>query len=613
MPGLRFQIFEGPSVVHSVEAPGAAEFGRQAEGEEPPYRHHQDAHRLRVVFARLEEKEVSRKHFSVEPLPDGRVKVLNGSRTAPVAFGDGTLLDPGTSREVIIPVSVLVGGRRIAIESADAEQSGSKLAAMLAEHESPGQLQSLPEATLPPGALARRPAPKPDAAGGMGHEPLIRWLETALTVLQSAGVSTDFYEKAADALVTLVNLDTGQVLRYENGQWRLLAHRSAASAPHGDERAASRNILAQVLREKRTFWHVPATASGASLAGVNALVAAPILNPAGEVIGVLYGDRQSRGVRGGAPPITQLEAMLVQLLAGGVATGLSRLEREEADRAKQKKFVQYERELDIGRNIQVGFLPEALPKPNGWELAAYFKPAREVGGDFYDVFQLSNHQLAINIADVCDKGVGAALFMAIFRTLLRASCQMSLTRQLLGASPDAAAVAPRSTGRRASLLTDLNVLTTVETTNAYVSTTHAASFMFATLFFGILDIETGELVYVNGGHDYPTIINANGIKTRLKTTGPAVGLMTDAVFDIAKVTLEPGDVLVMNTDGVTDARNPAGKGFGEERLLELLKEPAPTAAALVDRLVTALTEHIGTADQFDDITLLVTRRVPVSS
>ncbi len=609
MPGLRFQIFEGPSIVHTVDCPGIAEFGRQAEGEEPPYRHHQDPHRCRVVFARLEEKEISRKHFSIEPLPDGRVKVLNGSRTAPVAFGDGTLLEPGNSKELRIPFSILVGGRRVAIEPADPNQgSGSKLAAIFGVHEPEGQLQSLPEATLPPGALARRPVPKPD--GGMGNEFLIRWLETALTVLQSAAGSTDFYERAADALVSLVNLDTGQVLRYENNQWRVLAHRSAASAPHGDERAASRNILAQVLKEKRTFWHVPATASGASLAGVNALVAAPILNPAGDVIGVLYGDRQSRGLRGGAPPISQLEAMLVQLLAGGVASGLYRLEREEEARAKQKKFVQYERELDIGRNIQGGFLPESLPNLPGWELAAFFRPAREVGGDFYDTFQLTHHQLAIGLADVCDKGVGAALFMGIFRTLLRAACQLSMSRQLLGANPEEDSVVPKPKGRRASLLTDINVLSSIETVNAYVASTHASAFMFATMFFGVIDVETGELVYVNGGHDFPTIIGPEGIKARLKTTGPAVGLMSDAEFDIAKVTLEPGDVLVMNTDGVTDARNPAGHGYGEERLLALLRQPAESATALVDRIVADLREHIGPAEQFDDITLLVTRRLP---
>src|SRR5262249_48841201 len=180
----------------------------------------------------------------------------------------------------------------------------------------------------------------------------------------------------------------------------------------------SRHVLSRVLAEKRTFWQVPTDAAPqGSLRGINAVVAAPILDKSGGVIGALYGDRQARDLRAGRAPITKPEAMLVELLARGGA-GAARIEQEQAELQRQKKFLLYERELQIGRNIQVGFLPETLPQLAGWEVVAHFQPARDVGGDFYDVFPLSANHLTLVVADVCDKGVGAALFMALFRSLI---------------------------------------------------------------------------------------------------------------------------------------------------------------------------------------------------
>ena len=141
-----------------------------------------------------------------------------------------------------------------------------------------------------------------------------------------------------------------------------------------------------------------------------------------------------------------------------------------------------------------------------------------------------------------------------------------------------------------------------------MTSNHAKSYMFVTLFVGLLDTTTGELAYVNAGHEPATILGGCGIKTRLEPTGPAVGILPDATFDLGKVRLEPGDTLVLHTDGVTDARDPAGKAFTVPRFLGVLHECAPSAAALVGRVVADLKAHIGTADQFDDITLLAVRR-----
>lgn len=250
------------------------------------------------------------------------------------------------------------------------------------------------------------------------------------------------------------------------------------------------------------------------------------------------------------------------------------------------------RELEIGRRIQRGFLPETLPDAPGWDLAARFHPAREVAGDFYDAFWMpegdpSNpRRLAIVMADVCDKGVGAALFMALFRSLIRATAL---------AADDAT-----EAGRI------LHVATRV---NDYIATTHSAANMFATVFLGALDPVTGRLVYVNGGHEAPVIVGANGTQTRLEPTGSALGLMPDLAFTAAETTLAPGSMLVAFTDGATDAQSPDGTFFTEERLLDLVAAPAPSAAAVLDRVVDALTAHTRDAPAFDDLTLLAVRAV----
>jgi sigma-B regulation protein RsbU (phosphoserine phosphatase) len=370
------------------------------------------------------------------------------------------------------------------------------------------------------------------------------------------------------------------------------------------------------LAEKRTFWQVPTEAGpGGSLQGINAVVAAPILDKGGGVIGALYGDRPARDPRAGRPPITKQEALLVELLAGGVAAGVARIEQEQAELQRQHKVLLYERELQIGRTIQTGFLPETLPQPAGWEVVAHFQPARDVAGDFYDVFPLSANHLTLVVADVCDKGVGAALFMALFRSLIRAFCLQTALKVLMGVAaeespyPSAVAVLPRS-HRRAGLFGNLIALLAVELTNRYVTGNHASAYMFATVFLGILDTITGELAYVNAGHDPPTVIGPGGVKTRLEPTGPVVGLTPEAVYDLGQTRLERGEILLMHTDGVTDARSPAGKPFSEKRLLSILEQSTPSAGALIDRLNAELRSHIGGGEQFDDITLLAVRGQP---
>ena len=280
------------------------------------------------------------------------------------------------------------------------------------------------------------------------------------------------------------------------------------------------------------------------------------------------------------------------LLKARVVSTLEKKRLRDKERLYAKSL---ERDLEIGREIQKSFLPEELPRVPGWEIAARFRPARQVAGDFYDAFALpASGWIGLVVADVCDKGVGAALFMALFRTLLRAAATGGAD------SPGSAAVGDADPGAE--------LLSAVRLTNDYIAKTHGRSNMFATLFFGVLEPATGALLYVNGGHEAPVVYGPGGVQARLAPTGPAVGMMPDMAFAVGEARLQKGDGLLAFTDGVTDARGASGL-YGEERLLARMREVASSpASALLDSIESAVLAHAEGWEQADDITLLAVRR-----
>ena len=246
-----------------------------------------------------------------------------------------------------------------------------------------------------------------------------------------------------------------------------------------------------------------------------------------------------------------------------------------------------ERELMIGRRIQATFLPEQLPESAGWEIAALFEPARQCAGDFYDAFPLPGGRLALAVADVCDKGVGAALFMALFRSLLRSGAESAAAEER-----DAAAIVRRA----------------VVGTNDYIARTHGRANMFATLFFAVADTATGTIDYINGGHEPPLILASSGeVAGELAPTGPAVGMLPECGFGVGTATLASGQTLFAYTDGATDAKGADGF-FGRERLMALFASGASSAGGLLDRIGAAVRAHVGDAERYDDLTMLAVRR-----
>jgi sigma-B regulation protein RsbU (phosphoserine phosphatase) len=285
---------------------------------------------------------------------------------------------------------------------------------------------------------------------------------------------------------------------------------------------------------------------------------------------------------------TESDVRILQTLTASMSVALENARLWEQEDLYRKAL---EREFEIGREIQASFLPERLPRPRGWEIAASLKSARQVAGDFYDVFRLPTGRIGLVIADVCDKGLGAALFMTLFRSLIRA-----------GANSDFFSGAGHFEGDANSA----RMKNAIHLTNNYIAGTHADTGMFATIFFGTLDASTGLLSYINAGALPPIVINKDGLKQTLERTGPAIGVTLDADYNIGDVELKQGDLLFAFTDGLTDAINNAGEYYNQMNLLSMLGG-SKRLSAILEEIQNSIQSFAAGIKQQDDITLLAVK------
>ena len=234
-----------------------------------------------------------------------------------------------------------------------------------------------------------------------------------------------------------------------------------------------------------------------------------------------------------------------------------------------------ERELQVAAEIQVSILPDVLPTNPCFDFGARIDPARQVGGDFYDVFPVGENKMAILIGDVADKGVPSAIFMARVHALIMAEAD--------------------------SLPTADGVLRKV---NEHVTRLEKST-QFVTALYGILDCATGDFDYARAGHEPPLLLSPEGIQRLPHGPGMALGLWEEIALDVGRVRLAPGSSLLLFTDGMTDCRNPAGEAFGLERIqdafLELRGLPAQEVC---DRLLKTLFDYQQGSKQDDDVTLV---------
>jgi serine phosphatase RsbU (regulator of sigma subunit)/anti-sigma regulatory factor (Ser/Thr protein kinase) len=297
----------------------------------------------------------------------------------------------------------------------------------------------------------------------------------------------------------------------------------------------------------------------------------------GELLGALY-----LGQRLSDQPYSTDDRRLLGNLASQVAPAMkvAQLVREQQAEAKERERIQ--QELQVAALIQQTLLPKELPSINGWNVDAFYRPARAVGGDFYDFIELDGDRLGVVIGDVTDKGVPAALVMATSRSMLRAAASRH-------DSPSA-------------VLADVNEALVPEIPPA----------MFVTCLYAIIDTRAGQVVFANAGHNLPYVRTAEGV-LELRATGMPLGLMPGMDYEERTHRLEDGDVMVLTSDGITEAHNPSGEMYGFSRLMGRVAKKTKDED-VCGALVSDLEGWTGAdSEQEDDITLVVIRKTVSAS
>jgi len=290
----------------------------------------------------------------------------------------------------------------------------------------------------------------------------------------------------------------------------------------------------------------------------------------GEVFGIMV-TREANVPR-------EFHAKRIELLTG-VAQQAALAIQNERLKSELVKRERIDQEIQLARQIQETFLPNKLPKVKGWDLAVRWRTAREVGGDFYDAFLTKNRELGISIADVADKGLPAALYMTVTRTLIRATSQ--------------AIKSP------AKVLERVNELLFMDSQNG----------MFVTAIYAVLDPIKGTLTYANAGHNLPLLLrNASGKIETLPKGGIAMGVVKNAAYEEFTIPLKPGDELLLYTDGVTDAFSTSGEAFSETRLKTSLKMAKRTTSnQVLEDIEHSIDEFRKGEPPSDDLTMLLLR------
>ncbi len=302
----------------------------------------------------------------------------------------------------------------------------------------------------------------------------------------------------------------------------------------------------------------------------HALLGVP-LSVKGDVLGVML--IEETGTPRGSSE-RRLEIITGIAHQAALAMQNDRLQQEMAERER------LERELQLAREIQQTFMPSQLPHLPGWELAVVWRAARQVAGDFYDFFDLPGGRLGLVIADVADKGMPAALFMALTRALVRAAALEEM-------SPAAA-------------LARVNDLLVPDAQHG----------MFVTAVYAVLSLETGELAYANAGHNPPLLLRSHTRELeRFGTGGMALGVLEGIRLEERSVSLKPGDHLIFYTDGVTEAFSPQNEIYGEERLQATIQAAAGSAQAMLDAIDDSVVAFVGDTSPSDDLTIMVLRRL----
>jgi sigma-B regulation protein RsbU (phosphoserine phosphatase) len=306
------------------------------------------------------------------------------------------------------------------------------------------------------------------------------------------------------------------------------------------------------------------------LYGLRSVLCVPIIQK-GKTLGVIYVDNRFQN---GIFMQEDLDLLTSIASSAGIAIDNARLYRIAVEKGRM------ERELQMAREVQVSLIPASTPVIPGWDLAACWKPAHEVSGDFYDFIPISDGKYGIVVADVSDKGMPAALFMALSRSVIRSIA-----------------------GQHARLDEEISKAN-------HLIWRDSLEGMFITLFYALLRPDSGDVTYVNAGHNPPLLLRSKSMLFEtLSRTGMAAGVEDKTAYAQVTLTLAAGDYLVMFTDGVTDAQIGDAPPFGEEHLMAtILKHTGKSAQGMIDAIEKEVCEFSGGGEPVDDLTLLIARR-----
>ncbi len=312
--------------------------------------------------------------------------------------------------------------------------------------------------------------------------------------------------------------------------------------------------------------------------GIGRLLIGFPLSVKSENLGVmLVEEEQQRGT-----PSVHLREKRMQIVKGITQQAAIAIKNEQLQ-LEAVKSERMERELQLAREIQATFLPEKIPDIPGWDIDVHWQPAREVGGDFYDFLMLDDHRIGFVMADVADKGMPAALFMTLIRTLIRAAAKDKT-------SP-------------AAVLKQVNELLIPDTKHG----------LFVTVFYGVVSVDSGEVIYANAGHNPPLVKRHDRHELiELTRTSMALGIFDDIEVEEQAVTLDPGDCVFLYTDGITEAFSSQGEMFGVTRLMKLLADSQFSSShGLSVAVIEAVQDFIHGAELSDDMTMgVIYRKIP---
>jgi serine phosphatase RsbU (regulator of sigma subunit) len=531
------------------------------------------AHSNDLCYA--EDASLSRRHLKFEPAPDGSwVAEDFGSK-------NGTLRN-GTRIEGATPIKAgdRLSAGHLLITVVDPEAPAPESVVFVAgegREQRPGATIMTSLEGLMSGE-ATAPAVQPKMSGGevsrgqAFNSPIVRALVRAGRELAGHRPLAELFKLILDLSIEAVGAERGVLMTLEGDE---LVSRSV----HGDGFRISTTVRDKVVKEKTSVLVRDLTQDEAfrmqhsiSEQQIQTMMAVP-LQTESRVIGLIYVDSRSF-VRAFTPD----DLNLLTVLANVAAIRIERERLAEMERREQRRTVDLEQAAEIQRTI----LPRGCPRVAGVDLAGHNAPCRTVGGDYYDFIPYPDGRVAVVLGDVAGKGMSAALLMSNLQARV----------QLLAEAPQDLAKLMSRLDQSVSANAPLN--------------------RFITLFFGVVDPAGHRMTFVNAGHNPPLVVRSGGEIEKLKAKGTVLGILPDIGYEEQSIDFEPGDMLAVYSDGVTEAATTEGDEFGEDRLAALLRENREKSAAqIIDKVLEAVSEWTDAGPPDDDVTLVVARSVGV--